>query len=209
MVDEADEKTRLGAMKNYWRAGYEVGQNGTERIRFSDQFSTKQDAVAEAYRNDVPVLMHLMKMQNKEIGYSIINSPSLAYVNPIWFGLGRMAYKTILAKTPGMESFSSTFHQPDWTHFALGAVPFGNAAHDYIRRRRGELPPRETLDGDYRHQIYGLKTHAIVDDAEKTNSFFRWWRDGVYGFKFKAAPGWRPVSKETKEEYVGAMFGRK
>ena len=202
MVDEADEKTRLGAMKHYWQAGYERGEDGQGRIGFSDRFSTKQDAVAEAYRNDTPVLMHLMKMQSKEIGYSLINSPSLAYINPIWFGLGRKIYKTALSHTPGLESFSSTFQQPDWTPSPV------KMWDSYQKRKRGELPPNETLDGDNRHKIYGLKAHAIVDEAEKTNSFFRWMRDGVYGFKFKAAPGLRATSKETKEDYLGILLGK-
>ena len=194
-VNEADEKTRLGAMRHYWQAG--VDEQG--RIGFSDRFSMKQDAVAEAYRNDVPVLMHLMKMQSKEIGYSIINSPSLAYINPMWFGLGRKIYKTAISHTPGMESFTSTFHPPDWT-----PAPVKWWDH-YQKRRSGEIQ-RETLDGKYRHEIYGIHARAVADEAEKTNDFFRWMRDGVYGFKFDTAPGWRKTSKKAKEDYIGTLM---
>ena len=201
MVDEAEEKTRLGAMKHYWRAGYERDDEGRGRISFSDQFSTKQDAVAEAYRNDVPVLMHLMKMQSKEIGYSLINSPSLAYINPVWFGLGRKIYKTAISHAPGMDAFTSTFQPPDWTP---APVKWWDT---YQKRKRGEIP-RETLDGDTRHQIYGIKARAVVDDAEKTNDYFRWMRDGVYGFKFKTAPGWRKTSKEASEDRLGTLLGK-
>jgi len=197
-VDKAGDKTRLGAMKNYWQAGYDADEG---RITFADRFTVKQDAVSEAYRNDVPVLMHLMKMQNKEIGYSVLNSPQMAYLNPLWFGLGRKIYKTAISHTPGMEGFTSTFHEPEWN------LPGGSMVKHYIARRRGEIP-LDTLDGDYRHAIYGDASRAIMDEAEKTNSFFRWWRDLVYGIKFYAAPGIQDVSKETKKEQLKTRYIR-
>ena len=200
-VDNAADKTRLGAMKNYWQAGYDAGEG---RITFTDQFTTRQDAVAEAYRNDVPVLMHLMKMQSKEIGYSLVNSPSLAYVNPIWFGLGRMMYKTAIYHAPGMEGFTSTFHEPDWTTYALGAVPGANSLRNYMKRRRGELPPRETLEGDIRHGIFGRPAHAIVSDAKNSSSLLR---DLIDSTKFYAAPGGQPTSKKHKEKQVQMLAG--
>ncbi|MCX6771453.1 MAG: hypothetical protein NTX79_05350 [Candidatus Micrarchaeota archaeon] len=202
-VEKAGDGTRLGAMKHYWQAGYD---SDSGRITFSDQFTTKQDAVAEAYRNDVPVLMHLMKMQSKEIGYSMINSPQLSYINPVWFGLGRMMYKTALSHTPGLEDYGSTFREPDWTHFALSAIPGANSVRDYMRRRRGELPPRETLDGDNRHLIYGMLSKSIVHEGEKSNSFFR---DLIYGAKFGAAAGVQKVKKRAMKEYIPGVSGGK
>ena len=200
-VNNAADNTRLGAMKNYWQAGYDAEEG---RITFKDQFTTRQDSVAEAYRNDVPVLMHLMKMQNKEIGYSLVNSPSLAYVNPIWFGLGRIVYKTAIHHTPGMEGFTSTFSEPDWTTYALGAIPGANSLRKYIKRRRGELPPRETLDGDIRHGIFGRPAHAIVSDAKNSSSLFS---DLIYGGKFETAPGGQTTLKKHKEKQVQMLAG--
>ncbi|MFA6214611.1 MAG: hypothetical protein WC717_05030 [Candidatus Micrarchaeia archaeon] len=188
-VEKADDKTRLGAMKNYWQAGYDKDSG---RITFKDQFTTRQDASAEAYKNDVPVIMHLMRMQSKEIHYSLLNSPSLAYINPIWFGLGRKMYKTAIYHTPGMESFTSTFHEPDWTPAPV------KWAKNYYARRGME---RET---DLRHAIYG--SDALAEEAGKTNDFFRWWRDWVYGVKFRGAPGWQPTKKGAKKDMMGNIL---
>jgi len=197
-VDKAEDRTRLGAMKNYWQAGYDADAG---RITFSDQFTTRQDAVAEAYRNDVPVLMHLMKMQNKEIGYSVLNAPQMAYVNPIWFGLGRKIYKTAISHTPGMEAFTSTFHEPVWK------LPGQSMVERQMARRRGELPAG-TLDEDYRKVIYGsgIATEAVLGEAEKSSGFFKRVRDSALRFRLETKPGGK-TSKKYQKAQVEMLAG--
>ncbi|MFA6907937.1 MAG: hypothetical protein WC263_03845, partial [Candidatus Micrarchaeia archaeon] len=166
-----------------------------------DQFTTRQDAVAEAYRNDVPVLMHLMKMQNKEIGYSVLNAPQMAYVNPIWFGLGRKIYKTAISHTPGMEAFTSTFHEPVWK------LPGQSMVERQMARRRGELPAG-TLDEDYRKVIYGsgIATEAVLGEAEKSSGFFKRVRDSALRFRLETKPGGK-TSKKYQKAQVEMLAG--
>ncbi len=204
LVDDAADKTRLGEMKHYWQAG--LGEDG--RIVMSDKFTTRQDAVAEAYRNDTPVLMHLMHMQAREIQYTLLNAPSLAYINPIWFGLGRKVYKTLLHNTPGLETLSSTSESPDWTPGLVkqGMQMWERSAQARERAqaiKRGEEVPQK--EEDYRRVIYGARAKAVVEEAEKSNDFFRWMRDGVYGWvednvKISAAPGDQIGSKAWRKE---------
>jgi len=206
-VEEAEQgKTRLGAMKHYWEGSYDSERG---MITFSDRFTTKQDAVAEAYRNDVPVLMHLMKMQSKEIGYSPLNTPSLSYMSPVVFGLGRKLYKTALHYMPE-SSLTSTVdvESHDWT----GLVPMGSKIKkmgmrwsdpDAYRQKYGAP---HTMDGDYRNLIYGARASALVDDGEKTSEFLKWAHDtSIYKNKIISAPGWRKGSKEWQKERDSAM----
>jgi hypothetical protein len=203
-VEDAPEKTRLGAMKHYWEASYDKENN---RVQFKDRFTTRQDSVAEAYRNDTPVLMHLMKMQYKEIAYSPLNTPSLSYINPIWFGFGRQLYKTALHHMPDGSPLSTLNSTVEGTHDALGLVPYGHRVKNIIEH--GIKSPKSKYDTDYRRVIYQGAASAVAEEGTKSGDFFKWCRDGVYGWRWQAVPGSAKISKKAHEDYVGVLSSRK
>ncbi len=108
-VQYATGESPLAMMKNYYTPVYEDG-----KTTFKDQFTTRQDSMQEAYREDTTSLLHLMKMQHEELAYSPLNSRSLTFFNPLLFaqkrGLRALYYRlaertplgsTVLQRGPG------------------------------------------------------------------------------------------------------------
>ncbi|VVC00645.1 Uncharacterised protein [uncultured archaeon] len=79
-VPEFDEKT--GAIKGY-----------------VDKLTTFEDAISQNYLEDNTSLLQLARRQSKTLAYSPLNVQSLAFYNPLYFGLGRAIYKNAIKNT--------------------------------------------------------------------------------------------------------------
>ena len=209
-VEEAPDKSYLAGTKHYWEAGYD---KETRRIAYKDQYSTSQDAVAEAYKNDAPVLMHLMKMQQKEINYSPINSPSLPYASPFWGGYGRTVYKVLVSNIPALHSLNSTVEEKSW----LSLIPKYDSIHNSIvaRRQRNEYERSHPFEQDYRHEIYGGWSGRLAKEGEETSGFLHWcdlhsrrFRRDIISTRYINSPGWRKTSGKHRYDEIVTMFER-
>jgi len=205
-VEEAQDKSHLAGSKHYFEAGYD---KENKMITFTDKYTTSQDAVAEAYKNDVPVLMHLMKMQQKEINYSPINSPSLVYAFPLLGSYGRDLYKLAVSKTPALQGLSSTVEETSWKSL----IPLYSKFE--ARRQRKEYEKNTPLTEDYRNEIYGGRSGRLVEEGEETSGFLRWFdlqsrrfMKNVNSVRYTNSPGWRKISDRQRYEYIASLFER-
>jgi hypothetical protein len=199
-VERAAPGSRLYPTKHYWEASYDKEAG---RITFADRFSTREDAVAEAYKNDMPVLMHLMRMQQRDIHYSPLNAPSLIYASPIWLGIGRFAYKKIVYNARGFESLQSTVDNPHW--------PLEGTIEKF---RHGGFSKYEDRYG-YRRKIYGgwLERWAggLVDEGQMTGEYLSTFRkvvDWLLFPRYEASPGSRRISRRVHPDYYGTLAKR-
>jgi len=216
ILDNAAPENKLGPTKHYWEAGYDSAEG---RITFSDRFSLRQDAVAEAYRNDTPVLMHLMKMQNKDINYAPLNTPSLSYASPLVLGIGRKLYRTLVTETPGLESLSSTVEPMHLYNWVPG---HGYWERHMERKRQKEEAARSGLAAEqedkygYRRTIYQGWAERLVNEGQMSEDFLKAERsvtqkimDWVVHPRYVASPGSRKISRQAQEDYIATLMKRK
>jgi len=178
-VENAPGKSWLGMTKNYWEAGYDEKSG---MITFADRFSTRQDAVAEAYRNDTPLLLHLMKMQSKEIGYAPVGTPSLYFLNPVLVPLAKYAYRTAVHTMPALDSLRTT---TDSTWLARKI----NGEHREKHGRRGP---------GYEYPAHLYRADYLADEAGRTGEFLK-----------RSVPGWKWVAKKIRKSHHATGAGRK
>jgi len=212
-VENSGPGTVLHPTKHYWEASYDKDEG---RITFADRFSTREDAVAEAYRNDVPVLMHLMKMQQKDIHYSPINTPSLSFASPIVFGLGRKLYRTAVTCMPGLESLQSTVephHAKEWEDMAANIATLGmyGMYGDYRKKKKLARPAEEDAY-ETRRVIYGRASQLAHEGdisgehLSEVNAASRRLTRWLENAGMETMPGRKKI--KVKDRYIGAMLKR-
>ena len=228
-IENAQPGSKLYMTKHYWEAGYDAAEG---RVTFADRFSTREDAVVEAYRNDVPMLMHLMRMQQKDIQYAPINTPSLFFAAPIWMGLGRKLWRTAITYRPELESLRSTTEEHKLHQFFSWA-PGHDAYERHLRYKedaalRGQDAADNTreeqkawrknrLDEELaaRRGIYGDRASRLTEETTSTSEFLKSTMSMTHrlvnqmdSWRITTVPGTKKIGKKTIAEYEDAMLKR-
>ncbi|MFA6328155.1 MAG: hypothetical protein WCY41_01790 [Candidatus Micrarchaeia archaeon] len=199
-VDNADEKSHLGTLKSYWEARYD---QDTKEIYFTDRFQTRMDSVAENYKTDVPVMMHLMKMQSREVNYSSINNYTLAFMSPVWVPIIRGAYKNLAYLNPAMSSLSSTFEEPLLTRKVNRLI--NHAPKEHRQKPEEYEYPRDLYQSRW---VSRFKAQNLVQMGERTSDYLsqfapaRWVIRKMKRAHYISSPGSRRISDNTREEYM-------
>ncbi len=146
--------------------------------------------MAEAYKNDTPLLMHLMKMQSKEIGYAPLGTPSLYFINPILVPVGKYLYRTAVHTIPSLSSLSTTADETWLSRAITGAE----------KEKGGKAPGYGYPDKLYKSSVVADRCIKASEYLKETVPGWSWVHRKVKKSRHATSPGRKALSDETMAE---------
>ena len=94
------------------------------------------------------------------------------------------------------------------SHDALSWVPYGHKAKNLIEHGFKSSPGKNYGD-DYRREIYHGASSAVAEDGERMSGYFKWVKDGIYGWHDDTIHGRKgSIPEETHKKYVSTLSSK-
>lgn len=100
-IDRLSRDTKTGAFKSFsvghMKREWDDIRHQTEYVlQYADTFHTHMDAYRDAYKKTNFALLHAMREQTEMMQYSLMNTPTVMFLNPVWGGLFYYGYRNIV-----------------------------------------------------------------------------------------------------------------